>query len=176
MLDQMPPQASPEAAGLVGTAPQPVFRRVLVPVDGSALAEAILPFVQALAAPLRLEVVLLSVVPRIPPQLVEGAPEVVVDNMERLREETDAYVTALAGRVRAGGLSVLTDVRIGDIPAQILDAADTWEADLIAMTTHGRSGLSRLAFGSVAEEVLRHARVPVFIKRAQEPEAQRSAA
>lgn len=75
-------------------------------------------------------------------------------------DETDAYVTALAARVRG----------------QILKAADAWEVDVIAMTTHGRSGLSRLAFGSVAEAVLRRARVPVFVKRVQQTETERSAA
>lgn len=167
--------ASQPAAALAGSA-QPALRRVLVPVDGSPLAEAVLPFVAAWAAPLGLEIVLVSVVPRVPPPLAEGAPEVIIDTMERLRMETDAYVTALATRIGGTGLPVLTDVRIGDVPAQILEAADAWQADVIAMTTHGRTGLSRLAFGSVAEEVLRHARVPVLVKRVQETKAQRSAA
>jgi hypothetical protein len=69
-----------------------------------------------------------------------------------------------------------TDVRRGEPVAEILQGAREAEADLIAMTTHGRSGLRRLLFGSVAEAVLRQAEIPVFLMRLANDQAAARAA
>jgi nucleotide-binding universal stress UspA family protein len=74
------------------------------------------------------------------------------------------------------GLTVLTSVRVGDPATEIRAGAHECEVDLIAMTTHGRTALGRLMFGSVAEAVLRRAHVPVFVVRATEAGAGRKAA
>lgn len=150
-------------------------RRVLVPLDGSPVAEAIVPFVSRIARPLGLEIALVRAVPRIPPQVYEGS-RVVLDITERLNQEADAYLRTIADRLSASGFRVLTAVRVGDPAAEILAAARECEADLIAMTTHGRGALGRLLFGSVAEAVLRQAPVPVFIVRATEAGAGQKAA
>lgn len=151
------------------------LRRALVPLDGSPVAEAIVPFVSRIARPLGLEIALLRAVPRTPPEVIEGS-RVVLDNTERLTQEADAYLRTIADRLSASGFRVLTIVRVGDPAAEILAAARECEADLIAMTTHGRGALGRLLFGSVAEAVLRRALVPVFIVRATEAGAGQKAA
>jgi nucleotide-binding universal stress UspA family protein len=91
-------------------------------------------------------------------------------------QESRAYLKRHADDLSASGLAVRTAVRTGDPAAEIIRGAREYQADLIAMTTHGRSGLSRLIFGSVAEAVLRRASVPVFLTRLTEAEAGRHAA
>jgi len=71
----------------------------------------------------------------------------------------------VAGGLRGRGVSVTMQVRFGEAVAEILAGAREVGADLIAMTTHGRGGLGRLLFGSVAEAVLRQAEIPVFLMR-----------
>jgi nucleotide-binding universal stress UspA family protein len=143
-------------------------RRALLPLDGSTVAEAIIPFVSRIAPPLGLEIALLRVVPWIPLQVMEGTRTVVVDNTERRNQEADDHLRTIDDRFSTHGLRALTAVRVGDPATEILAGAHECEADLIAMTTHGRSALGRLLFGSVAEAVLRQANIPVFIVRATE--------
>lgn len=141
------------------------MRCVLVALDGSELAETVLPVVARLARPLGLELVLLRVVPDIPRQALEATRHV-LDNAQRLREETIEYLEGVADRLRSEGLKVTSAVRQGDAATEIIDGAREAKADVIAMTTHGRTGLGRLFYGSVAEEVLKRAEVPVFLVRA----------
>jgi nucleotide-binding universal stress UspA family protein len=126
-----------------------MYRRVLVPLDGSRLAEGILPFVLQIAGPLDLEVVLVRVAEPIMTQTLEGTGHAPVDDAD----------------LRSRGVRVTTDARHGEPLAELLAAARDSRADLIAMTTHGRSGLGRLLFGSIAEAVLRRAQIPVLTMR-----------
>jgi nucleotide-binding universal stress UspA family protein len=144
-----------------------VYKRALVPLDGSIVAESIIPFVLQIAGPLDLDVMLLSVVVPASPAVVEAGP-VVVDNTERLAAEAEAYLLPLARELRANGVRVTTEVRRGEPVAEILAGVREAQADLIIMTTHGRTGFGRLLFGSVAEGVLRRADVPVFLMRQTE--------
>ena len=149
-----------------------MYKRVLIPVDGSETAEAILPFILEIAGPLDIDIVLLRVIAPVPPVVVEATPYLEV-NLSKLQEEVDAYLSGLAAEVRAKGLRVTRLSRRGEPVAEILAAARDVEADLIAMTTHGRTGPARLLFGSVAEGVLRHADMPVFLMRQTEREVAR---
>lgn len=142
-----------------------MYKRLLVPLDGSKTAEAIVPFVLEIAGPLDIEVVLLRVVVPIPPSVVEGTRQVVVEDVETRQAEAETYLSGLAGELRDRGVRVRTEVRRGDPVTEIASAARELEADLIAMTTHGRSGLGRLLFGSVAEAVLRTTELPVLMMR-----------
>ena len=142
-----------------------MYKRVLVPLDGSLVAEGIIPFIMEIAGPLDMQVVLLRVLVPVPPMAVEGTRHVVIEDFAKHRAEADEYLAAMAGELRAKGVRVTTDVRRGEPVAEILAGARKAEADLIAMTTHGRSGLGRLLFGSVAEAVLRQAEMPVFLMR-----------
>lgn len=140
-----------------------MYKRALIPLDGSAVAESILPFILEIAGPLDMQVTLVRVIVPSPPVAIEGA--VAIDDVEKLREEAETYLAAAASELRAKGLGVTTTVRRGEPVDEILTAAHEADADLIAMTTHGRSGLSRLVFGSIAAAVLARAEVPVFMMR-----------
>ncbi|MBI4841659.1 MAG: universal stress protein [candidate division NC10 bacterium] len=137
-----------------------MFTRILVPLDGSPLAEAILPEVVDLARLHGAEVLLLRVA------LVHALPS--VDQTEaqvRAVEEAEGYLAEIERRLAAQGLPVRGAVRYGRAVEEILDHAQWQRADLIAMSTHGRSGIQRFMLGSVAEAVVRAAPVPVLLLR-----------
>jgi nucleotide-binding universal stress UspA family protein len=142
-----------------------MYRRALVPLDGSMIAEAIVPFILEIAGPLDMEVALLRVILPTPPVMVEGGGVMVVDDVEQLRARAEEYLASVATGLRARGVRATMQVRFGNAVGEILAGAREAEADLIAMTTHGRGGLGRLLFGSVAEAVLRQAEIPVFLMR-----------
>jgi nucleotide-binding universal stress UspA family protein len=142
-----------------------MYKRALVPLDGSMVAESILPFILEIAGPLDMEVALVRVLVPGPPMAVEGARHVAIEDAAKLRAEAEEYLASIAADLRAKGVGVTTAVRRGEPVAEILAGAREVDADLIAMTTHGRSGLSRLLFGSVAAAVLSHAEIPVFLMR-----------
>jgi nucleotide-binding universal stress UspA family protein len=140
-------------------------KRVLVPLDGSPLAEAIIPFLVEIAGPLDMSIVLLRVLEPVPIAVVEGVRQTMVDISEARRRDAEAYLASVAATLKARGISSSYEVRTGRPDEQIVAAARELSAHLVAMSTHGRSGLGRLLFGSVAEQVLRHAEVPVFMMR-----------
>jgi nucleotide-binding universal stress UspA family protein len=143
-----------------------MYKRLLVPLDGSALAETILPVVKEVAGPLDAEVVLLRVVEPISTTQAIATAGVVSPDTATLRElEARQYLRDAEGRLAKKGLQVRTRIALGPPAAAILGAVHTSGADLIAMATHGRSGLGRAMFGSVAEAVLRAAPVPVLLVR-----------
>ena len=142
-----------------------MYKRVLVPLDGSRLAEGILPFVLQIAGPLDLEVVLVRVVEPLIPQALEGTGQLVVDDVAARLREARRYLAPVAEDLRGRGVRVTTDARHGEPLTELLAAARDSRADLIAMTTHGRSGLGRLLFGSIAEAMLRRAKIPVLMMR-----------
>lgn len=131
-----------------------MYKRVLVAVDGSETAEAILPFILRIAGPLDLDIHLLRVNPPAPQEVLDAAQMV-----------SEVYLAQLAREIETTGLRVKTAVREGIPVDEILATAREEAVDLIAMTTHGRTGPSRLLFGSVAEGVLREAGVPVIVMK-----------
>jgi nucleotide-binding universal stress UspA family protein len=134
---------------------------VLVPLDGSTLAEGALPRAAELAVEAGAGMLLVRATQAHP---FPGADP--IDAQVKVVREAEAYLAAIAARVRALGV---TEVRCstcyGPPAAAIVDAADFNHADLIVMTTHGRSGLGRLVMGSVAESVLRGTSVPILLLR-----------
>lgn len=135
------------------------FRRVLVPLDGSELSERILPLVEPLARAHEATVTLLRVQPlvvtEVPSPLFEGTlwdPAPLAASLAPARE-----------RLEAAGVKATAVAVYGVVAGEILSAAR--EADLLAMTTHGRGGVSRWWFGSVAEQTLRHATCPLLVLR-----------
>jgi nucleotide-binding universal stress UspA family protein len=145
-----------------------MYKRVVVPLDGSLLAEEMLRFVVDIAGPLDLEVVLLRVIRVLPRPLTEGVRAAVLESSEYSSTDAREYLAPLAEELRRRGIRVRTEVRRGEPVEEIVDCAREVDADLIAMTTHGRSGLGRWLFGSVAEAVLREAEIPVFLMRMTE--------
>lgn len=129
--------------------------KILVPIDGSPFAAAALPVAERLARQMRAEVVLLTVGHVAETQAQEHAEE---SRMKSLTEEQ---------RERLRGLVVHERIDSRGDPAQgIVDAARTEGVDLIVMSTHARSGISELAKGSVAADVVRSADVPVTLIKA----------
>jgi nucleotide-binding universal stress UspA family protein len=153
-----------------------MYERVVVPLDGSRLAEEMLRFIVDIALPLDLEVMLVRVITPMPRQASEMLPAIAMEAVEHNLGEARAYLALLADDLRARGIRVRTEVRKGRAVEEIVEMAREVDADLIAMTTHGRSGLGRLLFGSVAEAVLRQAEVPVFLMRMTEAQVTAGAA
>ena len=145
-----------------------MYTRAVVPLDGSPLAEGMLRFIVDIAGPLDLEVVLLRVIRVLPRPVTESLRGAVLDNAEFSATDAREYLAPLAHDLRRRGIRVSTEVRRGVPVEEIVDCAREVGADLIAMTTHGRSGLGRWLFGSVAEAVLREAEIPVFLMRMTE--------
>jgi nucleotide-binding universal stress UspA family protein len=139
-------------------------RRVLVALDGSPSAEAVLRFLLEIAGPLDMTVLLLRVLEPVPPVVIEGVRHMIEDVASR-RRDAEEYLAPIAAALRSRGVDVSWQVRRGRAAEQILAAAMESSVHLIAMATHGRTGLGRLLFGSVAEAVLRRAPVPVFMIR-----------
>ncbi len=136
------------------------FRRILVPLDGSELSSSILPLATAFARLYESEVLLVHCLHPIlsyPPHAEMEAELTEEKGLELLEPHRRA--------VEAAGLKVRTLVRAEYAAAAILDAAAGERVDLVAMTTHGRTGLARWAFGSVSEKVIRHCPCPVIVKR-----------
>jgi len=143
-----------------------MYERVLVPLDGSEIAEAILPFAEKLAGPVDAEAMLVRVVEPLSAGEAFAAGGVVAPDTLFLRQlEAKEYLARVERRLANKGIRVKTDLRNGTPAAEIVAAATSWGADLIAMATHGRGGLGRLLFGSVAEAVLRAAPMPVLMIR-----------
>lgn len=151
-----------------------MYKRVLVPLDGSHLAEGILPFILQIAGPLELEVVLVRVVRPVGPQPIEGTRRFLFDDMAARLKEAREYLAPVPATLRRQGVRVTTDARYGEPVPELMAAARESGADLIAMTTHGRSGFGRLLFGSIAEAVLRQAEIPVLMVRLTERRAMAS--
>ncbi len=128
---------------------------IIVPLDGSDLAEHALSAALRVAPPMHAALLLLRVVPELPPE-------------ERVRqaasvESADAYLAPLADRVREAGLPVQVVTCAGNAWERIVENAITWHASLIVMGTHGRGAVDRLLHGSVADAVVRHSAIPVLL-------------
>jgi len=141
-----------------------MYRRIVVPVDGSDLAAQVVPHVIALASAFDAQVTVLWVTP--PVATVTGMP---VASEERWKAEDDElatpYLAQFEQKLREGGVEPIVERASGPPAEMIVARAKALGADLIAMTTHGRSGINRLALGSVAENVARHADCPVLLVR-----------
>ena len=145
-----------------------MYERILVTLDMSELAEKALPHAIELAKAFGAELHLVSVVPVIEPEAMQSAG-VSIDwqaQLDRARE----YMGGVRKELIATGVEAEWDVCQGDVTEEILRYCEQQECDIIVMSTHGRSGLGRWVYGSVADRVLRHAPVPVLLVRASEQE------
>ena len=143
-------------------------KRVLVALDGSAAAETMLRFVLDVAGPLDMTVLLLRVVEPFTPAVADGVYMPTLEDVEERRRDAEEYLAPIGDALRARGVATAWAVRRGRPDEEILAAAAESNVDMIAMATHGRTGVGRLLFGSVAEAVLRRSTVPVFLMRTQE--------
>ena len=144
-----------------------MYKKILVPLDGSELAKTALDQAGKLAKTFDAEIVLFQVVPFMP---IYGSPELVTPLIvdEKQKETAEKYLANLAEELRKKGLKVAAMVRTGQqVAVEIIDFAKETGADLIIMCTHGRSGISRWVLGSIAHKVLTRAETPILLVRSK---------
>jgi len=154
-----------------------MYERILVPLDGSKVGEAALPYVEELVAKLALgtkvEVTLLQVISSLAHYIVAGEASAPIPYTEReieqIKKKATDYLDKAGEGLRSKGVIVKTEVATGKAAEQIIKVTEEIKADLVAMSTHGRSGLSRWAFGSVTDKLLHAGNVPVLVVRAPRP-------
>lgn len=146
-----------------------MYKKILVPLDGSALAEKILPHVADLAKVSGAEVTLVTVV-----QFTVGAvgakleaiPEAVAERNAALKTEALIYLEKVQRDLKNQGVVAHSRALEGDVAQEIIAHAEREGYDLVAMATHGRSGIDRFVMGSIAEKVVRSTIKPVLLIRA----------
>ena len=154
--------------------------KILIPLDGSTIGEAALPYVEELVSKLsprvKVEITLLQVVSLLTHYVVAGEAVAPISytekETEQIQQEARDYLNKVGEGIRSKKVSVKIRVGIGSAAEEIIKAADEISVDLIAMSTHGRHGISRWAFGSVTDKVLRGGHKPVLLVRAPKKAAQ----
>lgn len=156
-----------------------MYKKIIVPLDGSTFAEQALCHAEAIAVRGQTEIHLVSIAPMLEDQglaAVDLYPvyvyrDYLVDQTQetqRIRTELQDYLSQVAARLEAGGLKVMISIRFGQPADEILTYAQEFGCDMIVMSTHGRSGVGRWVYGSVADKVLRGSKIPVLLIRVQE--------
>ena len=139
-----------------------MFSKVLVPLDGSPMAEETLCLVEDLVKTHKGQLMLLRVAN------FHAFPGADNKTLERQAvERAEEYLARIEADLKAKGVNVSTHVRVGDPATEILSQAEKY-ASVVVMTTHGRGGLTRWAMGSVADRVIRRSKKPVLIIRPKE--------
>jgi nucleotide-binding universal stress UspA family protein len=147
-----------------------MYQHIIVPMDGSKLAECVLPHVEAIAGGCNVARVTLACVVA-PLHLHNYAEEKLLPKERRQMEDkvtNDArkYLNKIATQLKRRGIAAEYVVLTGDTVKQLVNYANKNDVDLFVISTHGRSGISQLVWGSIAESLLRHSCVPVLMVRA----------
>ena len=144
-----------------------MYKKILVPLDGSELAKKALDQAEKLAKAFDAEIILFQVVPFMP---IYGSPELVTPLIvdEKQKDAAEKYLFNLAEEMKKRSLKVTSRVRTGQVVAmEIIDFAKESGVELIVMCTHGRSGITRWVLGSVALKVLTRAETPILLIRSK---------
>ena len=152
-----------------------MYEKIIVPLDGSKVAEAVLPDIQGIVQRMvngtRVEVTLLQVISNLTYNVLTPEEQVQIpysaEDLQQIKQNAQSYLEKIAASLRSNGIDVKTMVSVGNAAEEIINAADKTGANLIAMSTHGYSGVKRWAIGSVADKVLHIANIPVLIVRAK---------
>lgn len=145
-----------------------MYRHILVPLDGSELAEQVLPHVHALAANEgTTKITLLRAVPPIFTTSVDysGMLATTTEAITQMEQEALDYLQHIAKQFQGEGYQVHTEISALPPAEAIIEYAENHNVDLIVIATHGRSGLSRWVFGSVTQKVVQVAPTPVLVIR-----------
>jgi nucleotide-binding universal stress UspA family protein len=160
---------------------QPVtYERIVVPLDGSEVAERALPHALSLARAIRAPVHLIRVVDITPLTLVspvglgveQAAYFAALEGLDAEEETASEYLEEIRRGLKEFGIDVSIEVDRGLVVPTLLDAVRT--QDLLTMTTHGRTGLKRWFFGSVAEELIRRSTAPILLIRSHDEEKEQT--
>ncbi|HEY49428.1 MAG TPA: universal stress protein [Dehalococcoidia bacterium] len=150
-----------------------ILKKALVPLDGSSESEAVIPYIEQLAPNLDTEVILLQVVA--PAYFAYSVPGETIqmyhtaEELEALTTKAGNYLENVVNALKEKGIKAKYEIGVGAAADEIIRLADEMRADVVAMSTHGRSGISRWAFGSTADKVLHAGNTPVMLVRAQAP-------
>jgi nucleotide-binding universal stress UspA family protein len=149
-----------------------MYKKILVPLDGSELAECALPHAEEIASKCGAEVILVSVTERIQGyRPVEGysgssGETLVPEAVGKLEKQGQKYLDRIAKGLESKGIKVQTEMLMGNPAEELTIYSKTENCDLVIMASHGRSGPSRWTHGSVAEKVLRSSFTPILMIRA----------
>lgn len=139
-----------------------MYKSVLIPLDGSELAETILSELDHMAITSSTRLVLIRVCP------VHAVTEKYASEARsQIVQAAESYLENMKAQLNSKGFTVEVHVCYGDPAFEVLDLADRADVNLIAMSTHGRSGFGRWLLGSVAEKIVRHSNKPVLLKPAK---------
>jgi len=154
-----------------------MYKKIMVPLDGSELAECVLPHVKSFVTGCQVGTIILT-------RVIEAAPISYRDayakdklDLTKVEEQTkiieakrkssaEKYLKEMATRIGREEIVLQTEVIVGKVADSLVDFAETNDIDLILIATHGRSGVSRWVRGSIADRILRASRVPVLMVRA----------
>ena len=139
-----------------------MYKTILVPLDGSKRAEAILPHVEEMAYRFSAKLIFMQVVE------YHTISDSSIPEFTQLTETASLYLKARSGEFREKGVETKNLIELGPIVNTIINVAAREDVDLIAMASHGRSGLSRVFYGSVAAGVLQQVDRPLLLIRSQE--------
>jgi nucleotide-binding universal stress UspA family protein len=140
-----------------------MYKKILIPLDGSELAKKALDHAEKLAKTFDAEIILFQVVPFMP---IYGSPDLVMSLIvdEKQKEAAERSLINLAEEMKTRGHKVTAMVRKGQqVAVEIIDFAKESGVDLIVMCTHGRSGITLWVLGSVAHKVLTRAETPILL-------------
>lgn len=150
-----------------------MYERILVPLDGSKLAEAILPnvkdMVNKISPRMQVEIILLEVISGIKSDDLtrdrRSQSSLKQNEMEKVIKEAEEYLETAAASLRSDRIKVKTVVAAGPVVEEIIKTAGETGANLIAMSTHGFSGLRKWALGSITEKILQASEIPILVIR-----------
>jgi nucleotide-binding universal stress UspA family protein len=143
-----------------------MYRKILVPLDGSKVAEGALPHAKDLAYSEGAELILLTVSANPALDFAFSDPGAAQSAIAEQEERGKKYITEIEEQLKSAGFKTSTLLRVGSVAEVILGVAEELQVDVIAMSTHGRTGPARWLLGSTAERVVHNSKVPVLLIRA----------
>ncbi len=148
-----------------------MYRRIMVPLDGSKMAECVIPHVETVAKLSNASVELVHVVE--PVELpTRGGIALSGDDLRQIEEhsrhEAQSYLKEIVSRLKSSGIKSRPKLLTGKAADSLVDYMQENNFDLVIMATHGRSGISRWFWGSVADKILYSSKIPVLLVRSQE--------
>jgi nucleotide-binding universal stress UspA family protein len=149
-----------------------MYSKIMVPLDGSKLAECVLPHAETFISQYRVPtIIFIRVIESAFPTTSDRNPDDMQKELETRENErksaAEKYLKQLIAKIPGGETKIETEVLVGRAADRLADYAENNDIDLILMATHGRSGIGRWVRGSVAERILRAASIPVLMVRAQ---------
>jgi len=154
-----------------------MYKKILVPLDGSELAECVLPHVDAFISGCQVDTIVLARVIEPPQITARGAYSPSEMDLQKIEENVKAieedrrdraqeYLDGISKRFARPGINIQTEILVGKTADKLIGYTEANEVELILIATHGRSGVSRWVRGSIADRILRAASIPVLMVRA----------